>query len=358
MRICFFADAESIHTIRWCKYFQSLGHEIHLVSFKKAQIENVTVHVISGGKVDVKGGNWKLLFKYRSLKKILKLIRPDVLHSHYATSYGITGALCNFHPYIITALGTDILITPKKSLVYRIGLKFALRKADFITVMSDQMKVEVETLGNFSRKVITLPFGIDPKVFNSEGRAVPEDSIQITSTRNFEEVYNIPDLLHAFKTVKQKIPNTYLNLIGDGSKRVELEELVQELGVSDAVTFYGRIAQSEIADILKKSHLFVSVSSSDGNNISLNEAMACQCLSVVTDIPANRQWIHDGVNGFLVAVNDVEELANKIELACGNYAEMQASGRALNDSLIEERGIWSNNMKKMELIYHQLIQNK
>src|ERR1041385_3957155 len=115
MRICYFADAISIHTKRWCSHFASLGHEVHLVSFRKADIPNVTFHLLDAGNIDVRGGNWKVLLQYKKLRKILKEIKPDVLHAHYATSYGTVGALAGFHPYIITTLGSDVLISPKQS---------------------------------------------------------------------------------------------------------------------------------------------------------------------------------------------------------------------------------------------------
>ncbi len=46
MKICYFADAQSIHTQRWVKHFAERGHEVRLISYKKAKIENVNGHYI------------------------------------------------------------------------------------------------------------------------------------------------------------------------------------------------------------------------------------------------------------------------------------------------------------------------
>jgi len=46
MKICYFADAQSIHTQRWVKHFAEKGHEVHLISFTNAEIENVNFHYI------------------------------------------------------------------------------------------------------------------------------------------------------------------------------------------------------------------------------------------------------------------------------------------------------------------------
>ena len=358
MRICYFADGESIHVVRWCKHFASLGHEVHLISFKKAEIENVQTHFSSSGNIAVSGGNWKVLLKFRKVRRLLKQIRPDILHAHYATSYGITGALCGFHPYVITALGSDVLISPKQSLVYKLLLKFGFSRADWITAMADHMKIAMIEMGVPAAKVDTVPFGIDPEVFNDRGRSLPADKFVITSTRNFEPVYNIPHLINAVAIAKEKIPNLQLNMIGAGSLKPEIEALIAEKGLDAQVRFFGKVPQPVIAETLRASQLFISVSLSDGNNISLNEAMACGTFCIATDIPANTQWIENGKNGFLVQINDVKGLAEKIVNSYLHYEELQQRALPLNKRIIAERGIWSANMLAVEKKYKSLTGKK
>ncbi|WP_343634416.1 glycosyltransferase [Fluviicola sp.] len=355
MRICYFADSESIHTERWCKHFQSLGHDIHLITYKSKQIEGIKTYSVNMGTLDVSGGNWRVLLRFRQVRKLLKEIKPDVFHALYATSYGITGALCGFHPYIISSLGSDILISPKNSRIYRILLKFAFKRADLIMVMADHMIPPAKELGAKESKIVALPFGIDQQIFNSENRSVPEDEFVITCTRNFEPIYNMPHLLKALQKVVAEIPNIRVNLIGSGSQKEELMRMTEEFGLASRVHFLGKIPQREIADYLNKSHVFVSLSLSDGNNISLNEAMACGTWNIVTDIPANHQWIKDGENGFFVQIDDVDGLANLIVRSRNEYHELMEKAVVLNDQLLREKGIWQINMQKAEKWYLQLI---
>lgn len=357
MRICYFADGESIHIVRWCKHFAAQGHDVHLISFKNVQIENVTSHFIDTGKIEVGGGNWKVLLKYKQVKKLLKKINPDVFHAHYATSYGITGALCGFHPYVITALGTDVLISPNQSKSVKLLLKYAFSKADWITAMADHMKVAIEELGVDPNKIQTVPFGIDPAVFNHADTKKDSDSFVITSTRNFEPVYNIPHLIKAVAIAKKQISGLKLNLIGAGSLKREVEQLVETEGLKEVTTFFGKVPQVKIAEVLNQSHLFVSVSLSDGNNISLNEAMACGTFCIATDIPANTQWIKNGENGFLVKIDDIEGLANKIVTSYQKYAELQNKAVPLNEQIVKEKAVWQVNMQKMETTYKKLLSN-
>src|SRR5690606_6600664 len=118
MKICYFADSESIHTIRWCNHFKSLGHEVHLITLKSAMIDGIQVYPLDLKGIKKSGGNWKSLFKYRKVKRLLKQIQPDIFHSLYATSYGVTGSLAGHKNYVITALGSDLLISARNSFIY------------------------------------------------------------------------------------------------------------------------------------------------------------------------------------------------------------------------------------------------
>lgn len=357
MKICFFADSESIHTIRWCNYFKSRGYDVHLISLKSGLIDGIKVYPLSLPGIKTSGGNWKTLFKYREVKKLLKEIKPDIFHSLYATSYGITGALCSYHPYIITALGSDILISPKESKIYRILLKYAFKRTDKITVVAEHMRSAAIALGAKPENVISIPMGVDQMIFNSKDRMLSEERFEVISTRNFEPIYNIPHLLKAIKLVLPEIPNIHVNLLGSGSQKEELVQMSKDLGLEDYVTFVGKRTQSEMVGFLNRSHVFVSLSLSDGNNISLNEAMACGTFNIATDIPANRQWIKDHENGFLIPVNDVNLLAEKLIESRDRFDELSKQAAPINEQLLQQNGIWQNNTKQMEELYHQLIKS-
>lgn len=76
-----------------------------------------------------------------------------------------------------------------------------------------------------------------------------------------------------------------------------VDALAADLGVATRAEFRGHIVQHQMRVLLGDADVFVSTSLSDGNNVSLNEAMACGAFPVVTDIPANRAWIAHGRMG-------------------------------------------------------------
>ncbi len=354
MRICYFGDAESIHIIRWCLHFKKLGHEVHLISYKTAGIDGVHVYPVYDSNIQVQGGNWKVMLTVPKVKALLRKIKPDILHAHYATSYGVVAALSGFHPLVITTLGSDVLISPKKSRMYRILLRYALGKADWITAMAEHMKLAMTDMGVKPEKISIVPFGIDPLIFNPEGRKTNKNKFIITSTRTFGPIYYVENIIKAVAQLKGTIPGIFLNLIGDGNLRPDLEKLVVDLGLENEVNFFGMVPQTFIADVLKTSDLFVSLSSSDGNNISLNEAMACGVFSVVTRIAANEPWIVDGVNGYFVPVNDLPALVKRVHEVFEQREDLQKDCMETSARIIRDKAIWSENMAKVEKKYKQL----
>lgn len=351
MRICLLADAESIHTARWCKHFAEIGYDVHLISFKKAQVPGVKTYYINAGAINVSGGNWRVILQYLKVKALIKQIDPSVLHALYATSYGFVGALVGFKRFIVTPLGTDILISPNNSAMYRFILRFVFKRAKVITTMAPHMTDAMLRLGVDEQKIKEIIFGINTSVFNLSKHKVSESEFLITSIRNFEKVYNIPHFLRALAIVKNQIPNLKVKLVGDGSLKQQLIQLSSELKIDDVVTFLGKVPQTEVVQILSEARIAVTTSLSDGNSLSLLESMACGAYPIATDIPANRQWVFDGINGTLIKIDDVNALANAILHVYKNYNTIISAAIPKSEEILAQKGTWQVNMKKMEEIY-------
>ena len=85
--------------------------------------------------------------------------------------------------------------------------------------------------------------------------------------------------------------------------------------------------------------------------------MACQLAPVVTDIPANRAWIEDDKNGFIVPVNDIKALADKIVHLVRNERLREEFGR-VNRHIIQEKAEYEKEMIKGEEAYQELEQRE
>lgn len=358
MKICLLADAESIHTVRWCNHFAEHGFDVHLISFKQAQILGIKTYHVNAGTINVSGGNWRVILQYSKVKALIKQINPDVLHSLYATSYGLVGALTGFKRYIVTPLGTDILISPNNSAIYRFILRFVFKRAKIITTMAPHMTEAMLRLGVDGNKIKEIIFGINTSIFNLNKHKVSDSEFLIASIRNFETVYNIPHFLKAVALIKAQIPNLKVKLVGDGSLKQQLIDLSKELKIDDVVSFLGKVPQADVVQLLSEARIAVTTSLSDGNSLSLLESMACGAYPIATDIPANRQWVIDGVNGKLVKIDDVIALADAIMQVYKNYNALMPVAISKSEDILAQKGTWQVNMQKMEEIYKNVANLK
>jgi glycosyltransferase involved in cell wall biosynthesis len=100
--------------------------------------------------------------------------------------------------------------------------------------------------------------------------------------------------------------------------------------------------------------LFVSPSHVDGSSVSLMEALACGRPVLVSDIPANREWVRDGVNGWLFRDGDVADLAEKILWINSHRSVLVGIGRAAR-RVAESRADWSKNFRVLLRSYEQAL---
>jgi glycosyltransferase involved in cell wall biosynthesis len=101
----------------------------------------------------------------------------------------------------------------------------------------------------------------------------------------------------------------------------------------------------------------VSTSLYDGTSVSLLEAMGSGAFPIVTDIPANREWIVNGENGFLVPIDEERSLAEKIVEAIRNQDLIKRS-RKKNFYLIKEKALWPVTIAKTKEIYKMVLDSK
>ena len=96
--------------------------------------------------------------------------------------------------------------------------------------------------------------------------------------------------------------------------------------------------------LLREHHVYVSTSPHDTTSVSLLEAMACGLFPVVTDIPANREWIVDGENGRLVPAGQATRLAVTL-IDSWRDSGLRERARRHNLELIASRGRWEDSMR-------------
>lgn len=347
MKILYISDAQSIHTRRWAEYYRDQGMDVHIASFRDNSLPGITVHRLPTAGL----GRFGYLLAVPVLRNLARQLRPDVVHAQYITSYGFLTALAGLHPMVLTAWGTDILISPNKSRLSRFLAAFAISHADAVTTVAEHMNSALESLGAPTGSVIATPFGVDTQHFIPPLQPRAENGrLRLISTRNFGPIYDVGTLINALGVLAREGLYFDVDLIGDGPLRHELEAQVNESNLRDYVTFHGHVTHSKLAKLLAEAHIFVTSALSDGNNVSLNEAMACACFPIATDIPANTQWIDANVNGLLYPPGDASALAETLRIAVADKDLLIQAGK-INRNIVLESADWRICVSKMDELY-------
>jgi len=140
---------------------------------------------------------------------------------------------------------------------------------------------------------------------------------------------------------------------GSGPLEKYLKKLTEKMGTTQNIRFVGLVPHRKMAQLLSAADIYVSTCLVDSTSVSLLEAMACQLAPIVTDIPGNREWIKDGVNGLLYPPKNNSLLAEKSIHVVENPRLRRAFGRKCVN-IIEKRATWEDCVSRMQAIYERL----
>jgi glycosyltransferase involved in cell wall biosynthesis len=378
LRIAVLGDFESTHTRRWLRVFIERGHDVHAISYywPAAELPGVTLHVLAGGEAPsaTSGGERSgmplverlprsllrlihgLRYRRAGLSRVLAELKPDVFHAHYAVEHGFYGALAGYHPYVLSAWGSDLYIESYKKAGRAIA-GWSLRRADLVSANDPALADRAIELRMLREKVAVVRLGTDrfflegPTSVNLEADVAAPPTI--ISDRALEPLYNVDLVIRAFALVRQRLPTARLVVAHDGSQRATLEALAAEIGLRDAVTFLGRLDAVALRDALTAAHVFVSVPSTDSFAVSTFEAMAAGAFPVLSDLPSARGMIEHGSNGLLVPHGDPTSLAEALYQALTDAA-LRRRAAIENRKRVEADGLTEKNMLAMEQHYYRL----
>ncbi|NER34629.1 MAG: glycosyltransferase family 4 protein [Oscillatoria sp. SIO1A7] len=223
------------------------------------------------------------------------------------------------------------------------------QKAEQVGVVSKQ---SVEYFDNLHKdKIFTIP---NPAFLQPEDKDLPVLDLQnpcivAMGRLTFQKGFDI--LLKAFAKLKDKHTQWKLFILGEGSLRSELEVLSESLSIKHRVSFLGKVKNPYAH--LRQANLFVLSSRYEGFPNALCEAMACGLPVVSTDCPTGpKEIIRDGIDGILVANEDVSALSAAMERLMSDEEECQClANRAVEVtdrfSLEKIMGMWEDLLRQV-----------
>jgi glycosyltransferase involved in cell wall biosynthesis len=319
-----------------------------LIEYKKVPYLRMTLYYLTGF----------FLTLYAVFKN-----RCNVIHAHWAIPTGLIGVWVGSllkKPLVVTIHGSDLRMALERPGFLQKIFTFVCNKGTQLHCVSEVQKRELERLGIPKDNILTISMGIDDD-FLEKGKnrkiELNRRPFVILSNRNLLPIYNVSLLIRAIPIVLREEPETKFLIAGDGAEREVLESEVKKLNINASVTFLGRVPHEEMPNLLSQADIYVSTSLHDGTSVSLLEAMGSGAFPVVTDIPANQEWIMNGENGFLVDPNREEFLARKIIDAIRDKRLLE-EGCKRNKLLVKEKALWSVCIEKIKVIYEAQLDRK
>lgn len=361
MRVLLLSDTFSEHTEKWALGLASKGVMVGLFSFNKATYPwyannpRITLLHEPLEKLDTEHKLAYLKF-LKPLKKAIQSFQPDVLHAHYATSYGLIGALSKFKPFVISAWGTDVMKFPQKNAINRFILKYNLKSANVICATSNTIKDYLTPIT--SKPVKVIPFGVNFSEFYKKevNRQYAKPTFVFGCIKSLESIYNIDITIKAFANLKLKYPEKPMKLmvVGQGSECENLKKLVSELNIQNEVLFTGRIPFHEVPNYFNQIDVLINISNYESFGVSVIEAMACEKPVIATNTGGLKEIIENNHYGSLVEVGNVEQTVTAMELYLLNPSLTEQVGKAAYEK-VKQKYNWEDNLTEMIEIYKQLM---
>jgi glycosyltransferase involved in cell wall biosynthesis len=379
MKILIVAMADSVHTSRWLSYIVDQGWDIHLFpSMDRGviypTIRNVTVHhSLFSGKTK-KTSNvkctgipvffWRLqkfgiaiLTKYIphyrniQLKRLIKKINPDIIHSMEFQSAGYLVASIkedfpnNFPIWIATSWGSDLYLFGRLSEHVQ-KVKGVLSKCDYYSTDCQRDVKLAKTMGFNGKLLPVIPAagGFDlEKIIKF--RNIPPSKRKLILVKGYQSWSGRALVaLTALKQCNDLLKEYTIEIFASsGDVTIASELLSQDIGIP--VKNIHVDTHTEMLIKFGKARLFVGLGISDGTPSTMLESMVMGAFPIQSNTACADEWIINDVTGIIVPPEDPNVVAKAIQKALiddqlvdtASQLNLELARRNLDNSVIKPR---------------------
>jgi L-malate glycosyltransferase len=358
MRIIYFSKNYTPHDYRFLSSLAKTKHEIFYLKLESNQRQtedrpvpkNVQQILWVGGRREFRWRDLpRLTFDFRHLAKEIK---PDLVHAGPIQTCAFLVALSGFRPILTMSWGYDLVQEADQNWWMRWVTRYTLKRSAFFASDARVSCDKAVAFGMNPEKTTIFPWGIDLKSFTPKSLA-NRKSITLFCSRTWESIYGVDILARAFVKVAADHPNVDLILLGGGSQGPKIRQIFMNGNVLNRVHFGGQISQNDLPRWYHMADIYISPSHVDGSSVSLMEALASGVPCIVSDIPGNKEWIEDGVNGWLFRDGDVDDLAQKILYAIKHRRSFKKISEAARKTA-EQKADWKKNFGKLLEAYEKI----
>lgn len=354
MRICYIVHSQSHFAAPYIDHFARRGHEIHLISFTRDPLPNAVNHHPLPHDCDPTTSSLHYLRAIPQVRRMVRAIAPDLVHAHFLTSNGLVATASGFHPLVVSARGSDVH-NSLRSHARRALIRWVVQRADLVNPVSAELAAKIATLGVPSSKILCLSQGIDARRFTGPRPPRRPDGVaRLICTRKLHRPYQPQTIVAALVQLAERGLRFEMTFAADGRDLAALRAAVAARGLADRVRFVGGYRPEELPALLAAADVYVSASLWDGTSPALLEAMAAGVFPVVSNCPANREWLSGEGDGILFPAEDVSALAAGLERAIA-APDLRAAAAERNRALVLARADRETNLEILGHHYERLV---
>lgn len=358
LRLAIVSAGSLTHVGPYLEYLTSRGHEVHWVTYDRPSRDyGATVHDLSrGANSKQQNTKWKYLLAGLSARRLLRRIKPDLVHGHYVTGSGVVIWLSGYRPFVLTAHGSD-LIASTKSRLWRGVLRKVLPRAAWINVVSDELADLARGLGVRDDRLIVANVGVDVQRFAFRPGGAIRRPPRLLCTRTLDDVYDPATIIEACRLLRAEGVAFSLTFAAGGPLENPLRQQVAASGLDEQVRFLGGYVNNTLPAILAEHDVYISASLWDGTSICLLEAMAAGLFPIVSRIRSNLAWVDEGKTALTFTCRDAQQLAQAIKQALAD-TELRSRAVEINRATVEQRGDRAAIMSMLENRYYSWVEER
>ena len=285
----------------------------------------------------------------------------DVIHAHSALPCGHAAALLSERlgiPFVVTIHGLDVF-----NVCFEDGWRAAwrsrvshrvYRQAKSVICVSDRIRQNL-VKGMDQRVPSAVVYnGTDIELFLPGNAAQSEfRSILVVGTLLRGKGQEL--VMKAVHKIRDLYPDLRCQFIGEGADGERFAALARQLGIEQRVQFLGRQTRAQVAQAMRDCTMFALPSYYEGLGCVYLEAMACGKAVIACRGQGIGEIVQHGVNGWLVGINDVEELAEGI-LTLLKTPDLRTQIGAAARQTIEQNLTFAHQAKQLRKIYEEAVQ--
>ena len=361
-KVLYVSSGQGVHDLRFVNLMKMAGWLVFYLrtdGMPNQKVDGVKVVEWVGNKFQISEINQQLFAD--SLLELEQSISPDVIQ---------IGPLVPTAAALSESLQTPVLgVSWSRDLLYDLDLSnwsteiaiTAINRSDHLLVDCQTVARRAISLGANIKNISVIPWGVElgtfkfcPKADVLMDKSVPKN-FKVISIRALEPLYRVSDLIESVRVLESRssLPNLKVSIFSKGSDEANLRTKVKTSNLSEYFEFSGYLPESELPSVLSEFDVFVSTSPVDGSSISMLQAMATGLPCVVPDIESNREWIQDGLTGFLFEAGNATDLARVLE----ELSERPDIVKSVVESareVVEKKADWGKGGQKLLRVLDRL----